>query len=77
MKKVIKIEAMSCGHCSAAVTKALKALAGVNNVDVNLQTKEAAVEIDDSLADEQLKKAVEEAGYEVKQITIRFLEKAD
>ena len=65
MKKIIKIEGMSCAHCAAAVTKALKALKGVSCVEVNLQAKEAVAETDNSAGSEQIKKAVEEAGYEV------------
>ncbi|MDR1696179.1 MAG: heavy metal translocating P-type ATPase [Endomicrobium sp.] len=69
MKKVIKIEGMSCGHCAAAVTKALKAVPGISNVEVNLEAKEAVVETAGTAGDERLKKAVGEAGYEVKAIT--------
>ncbi|MDR2427137.1 MAG: cation transporter [Endomicrobium sp.] len=65
MKKVIKIEGMSCGHCSVTVTKALKFLNGVNNVEVNLKSKEALVDVDESAADDKLCNAVEEVGYEV------------
>ena len=68
MKKTIKIEGMSCGHCSASVTKALKALDGVKDADVNLRDKEAVVETDGSVADESLAQAVKDAGFEVKEI---------
>lgn len=69
MKKVIKIEGMSCGHCSAAVTKALKALNGVNSAEIDLKAKEAIVEVNVSVNDADLRKAVEDAGYEVTQIS--------
>jgi copper chaperone CopZ len=65
MKKAIKIEGMSCAHCSAAVTKALKAVPGVIGAEVNLAAKEAIVEAAENVSDTKLKKAVEEAGYEV------------
>ncbi|MDR1196154.1 MAG: heavy metal translocating P-type ATPase [Endomicrobium sp.] len=68
MKKVIKIEGMSCGHCSAAVTKALKSLDGINAVEVNLKTKEATVGVSEAVSDEKLRNAVEEAGYKVVEI---------
>ena len=48
----MKIEGMMCPHCQAAVTKALEALEGTK-AEVNLEKKEA------------LKKAVEDAGYQV------------
>ena len=68
MKKNIKIEGMSCGHCSASVTKALKALGGVKDAQVNLRDKEAVVETDGSVTDENLVQAVKDAGFEVKEI---------
>jgi copper chaperone CopZ len=68
MKKVIKIEGMSCGHCSAAAAKALKALDGVIGAEVNLQAKEAVVEVNETVTNEQLANAVKEAGFEAAEI---------
>jgi copper ion binding protein len=65
MKKQINIEGMSCGHCVRHVEEALKEVAGVGTVQVNLQGKNAVVEANDSVTDEALKAAVEEAGYDV------------
>lgn len=58
----MKIEGMMCPHCQAAVTKALEALEGTK-AEVNLEKKEAYVET--GLETEVLKKAVEDAGYQV------------
>ena len=58
----MKIEGMMCPHCQAAVTKALEALEGTK-AEVNLEKKEAYVET--GLEKEALKKAVEDAGYQV------------
>ena len=58
----MKIEGMMCAHCQAAVTKALEALEGTK-AEVNLEKKEAYVET--GLEKEILKKAVEDAGYQV------------
>lgn len=58
----MKIEGMMCPHCQAAVTKALEALEGTK-AEVNLEKKEAYVET--GLEKEVLKKAVEDAGYQV------------
>ena len=58
----MKIEGMICPHCQAAVTKALEALEGTK-AEVNLEKKEAYVET--GLEKEALKKAVEDAGYQV------------
>ncbi|MGE5606489.1 MAG: heavy-metal-associated domain-containing protein [Bacteroidota bacterium] len=65
MKKQINIEGMSCGHCVKHVEEALKEVAGVGAVQVDLQGKKAVVEISDTVTDEQLKAAVEEVGYDV------------
>lgn len=64
MKKTMIIEGMSCSHCSGRVEKALNQLEGVT-AQVNLETKTASIELTQGISDEQLKKAVEDAGYEV------------
>ena len=62
MKKILKIEGMSCSHCSARVESALNAIEGVK-ATVELKKKRAVVEteVDDAV----LIKAVEDAGYKV------------
>ena len=67
MKKVMVIEGMSCGHCSARVEKALNAIDGVS-AKVDLEKKEAAIELSGTVDDAALKAAVEEAGYEVTEL---------
>lgn len=67
MKKTLLVEGMSCGHCEKAVKNALGELDSVLDVKVNLQTKEVVVE-GNNLNDEELKTAIDEAGYEVKKI---------
>lgn len=64
MKKLIKIEGMSCGHCSARVEKALNALDGVRAI-VNLADKSATVSLSNDISDTVLLAAVEDAGYDV------------
>ncbi len=68
MKKVISINGMTCGHCQAAVEKALNAIDGVE-AKVNLNKKTATVTLAKPVADETLKNAVTEAGYEVVSVT--------
>lgn len=65
MKKKISIEGMSCGHCVKHVKEALSELNGVINVDVNLASKTAVIETSEDVKDEDLKFAVDDAGYEV------------
>lgn len=60
---IIKIEGMSCGHCKAAVEKALKAVPGVETAAVDLEKKQAVVT--GNAAMEAMREAVEDAGYEV------------
>ncbi|AJQ29649.1 CopZ family metallochaperone [Pelosinus fermentans] len=62
-KIVIKIEGMSCGHCKAAVEKALKEVAGVTSAAVNLEKKEAVVTGSAELT--ALHQAIEEVGFDV------------
>ncbi len=58
------VQGMTCAHCQAAVTKALKGVPGVAAVEVDLQGKRAQVGYDaDKVTVERLAKAVEEAGY--------------
>lgn len=69
MKKMIKIEGMSCMHCVKHVEEALMDLKEVTRVKVDLNEKNALVELDGSVEDYKLKEAVEEAGYDVIAIT--------
>lgn len=62
MKKTIKIEGMTCGHCSARVEKALKAVDGVTEASVSLKKGEAYVS-GENLDDTLLMREVENAGY--------------
>ena len=64
MKKTIKIEGMMCSHCTGRVDKALNALDGVT-ATVSLEDKAAYVTVGGAVTDEELKKAVVDAGYEV------------
>lgn len=66
----IMIEGMSCNHCSGAVEKALTALPGVTAL-VSLEEKKAAVTAPQTLTEEQLRSAVEAAGYTVTKIQTR------
>ena len=60
---IIKIEGMSCGHCKAAVEKALKAVPGVETAVVNLEEKQAVVTGNATM--HAVGEAIEDAGYEV------------
>ena len=65
MKKILKVEGMTCGHCKAAVEKALKAVDGVKDAVVDLEEKTAEVTLNKEVPDDVLAKAVTDAGYEM------------
>lgn len=66
--KTIYIEGMQCNHCKMAVEKALNNLNGVTDAQVNLENKSAIIKLSQEVNDSEIKKAIEEAGYEVKEI---------
>ena len=68
MKKVLKVEGMSCEHCKATVEKALKSVDGVENAVVDLKHKSADVTLSKEVKNDVLSKAVTDAGYEVTKI---------
>lgn len=57
------VPGISCGHCRAAITAEVCAVAGVESVDVNLDTKLVRVS-GENLDDAALVAAIDEAGYE-------------
>lgn len=65
-RAMLKIQGMTCNHCSMRVQKALKGVAGVTEALVDLQKAEAAVSFDESkVTKEALAAAVVDAGYKV------------
>ena len=65
MKKIITIEGMSCGHCTGSVEKALRAMPGVTDVTVDLASKTATVEAQDSVSEAALTKTIIDTGFQV------------
>ena len=60
------ITGMTCGGCVRSVTNVLKGQDGVAKADVSLEKANAVVEFDPAKVQvEQLKRSVEEAGFEV------------
>jgi copper chaperone len=60
----LKITGMTCGHCVAAVTKALRSTDGVSSADVDLQAGRARVEYDETRTSPRaLASAVTDEGY--------------
>ena len=64
--ETLKVGGMTCSGCINAVTTALTAVDGVRNVAVTLKPGEAKIEFDEfATSREQLRAAVQQAGYEV------------
>ncbi|HEU5277688.1 MAG TPA: heavy-metal-associated domain-containing protein [Gaiellaceae bacterium] len=54
---------LHCGHCKRAVSEEVSAVAGVESVTVDLETKRVTV-VGEALDDAKLRAAIDEAGYE-------------
>lgn len=65
MKKTLKVEGMMCEHCEARVKKALEAVAGVESAVADHNANTAVVTLSTDVADDILRKAVEDQDYKV------------
>jgi copper ion binding protein len=65
MASTLKVKGMTCQHCVMSVKKALGKLEGIQNVDVDLEKGEVLFDNTKGLAADAVKKAIEEAGFEV------------
>jgi Cu+-exporting ATPase len=63
MEKIVKVEGMSCAHCQMRVEKVLNSLDGVEEAKVNLEEKRAIIK--GNADNDAVRKAIEDAGYEV------------
>ncbi|GGR96865.1 heavy-metal-associated domain-containing protein [Streptomyces nojiriensis] len=61
---VYRVTGMTCGHCEGAVTTEISSLPGVSTVKAVAATGEVTVVSAAPLADEDVRAAVDEAGYE-------------
>jgi len=57
------VPGMSCGHCVNAITTEVSQVAGVDSVDIDLETKIVTVHGDTD--DGAVRAAIDEAGYEI------------
>lgn len=65
MKKLVRIEGMSCDHCLRRVQNALGGLAGVSEVSVNLKEGTATFMTKDSVQDTNIRETIEDSGYDI------------
>ena len=61
----ITVKGMSCGHCVAAMTKAMTSLPGVSNVVVDLDLGRVSYESAAPIPREDLDRVVKAAGFEL------------
>lgn len=68
MTKKLLIEGMSCAHCVKHVEDALKELKGVVAAKANLDDKSALVELSQDIAEDVIREAIEDAGYDLVEV---------
>lgn len=59
----LEVKGMSCPICAGAVEKQVKKVPGVKSVKIHLSKGRAVIIADESVSNESLEKAVEEAGF--------------
>ena len=60
-----EVKGMTCGHCAQSVTQEVSKLEGVSDVAVDLESGRVAVTTTAPLADDAVRAAVDEAGYQL------------
>ena len=63
VKKIIKVEGMSCGHCANKVKGSLLKLQNVKSVSVNLKKQEVTIKSLVSISDDEIKNIIESLDY--------------
>ena len=61
----LKIQGMTCAHCAQRVKESLEALTGILAAHVSLEAGEAVIDHGDELSRDAMRKAVQQAGYEM------------
>lgn len=65
MQTKFNVEGMSCSHCENSVKKAVSAISGVSNVEVDLKGKTVTVTHEETVSLDSIKSAIDEQGYDV------------
>ena len=66
VEKVLSVPEVHCDHCVSSIEGAVGALAGIEEVKVNLAAKDVTVKFDDARSNvDQIVAAIEEQGYKV------------
>lgn len=66
-EKTVRISGMHCQNCAEHVTRSINKIDGAT-AEVNLKKAEAIISYDRSISDEDIRKAVKKAGYQVTEI---------
>lgn len=74
-KITLKIEGMMCGMCEAHMNEAVREMLGVSKVSSSHLKKETVITSDEDISDEQLRAAVEKAGYDLVEISREKVDK--
>ncbi len=61
--QIYTVTGMTCDHCTRSVSAETSAIAGVTAVDVDLATGTVAVTSEQPISTDEIREAVEEAGY--------------
>ena len=64
VEKQYRVPDVSCEHCVRAITSELTAIEGIDQVDVNLDTKIVTVRSEASVSDEAILAGLDDAGYD-------------
>ncbi len=62
---VLNVPDVSCSHCKAAIEGAVSRLAGVDKVEVEIETKSVAVDLDEAGDLGAVRDAIEDEGYPI------------
>jgi len=65
--KTLNIPSISCGHCVATIKRELSPMAGVQQVDGDVATKQITVTVNSPEVWAKIEKTLDEIGYPVKQ----------
>jgi copper chaperone len=66
MKKILKVEGMTCQHCVDTVTEKVSMITGVKKVMVNLEEKKVSIEFEESQTQlNKISAQIIEAGFEI------------
>ncbi len=61
----LKVEGMTCNHCTMTVKRAVMSVEGVDSAEVSLETGLVKIKAQDGVSEEEIKRAIESAGYRV------------